>query len=67
VAASSESNFIDIYNAKDGGHAFKLKCCFSQELLSWHPKRSILAYIDEEERGKSSNRGEEQFVHLFYQ
>jgi WD40 repeat protein len=47
VATSSESNYIDIYNAIDGGQAFKVKCCFSQELLSWHPKRNILAYIDE--------------------
>jgi hypothetical protein len=47
VAASSDSNFIDIYNARDGGQSFRLKCSYAQEVLSWHPKRNILAYVDE--------------------
>jgi hypothetical protein len=67
VATSSDSNFIDIYNARDGGQAFKVKCSFNQEILGWHPKRNILAYIDEEDKGRSMSRGEEQYVHLFYQ
>lgn len=46
VAASSDSSFIDIYNAKEGGQSFKIKCSYTQEVLSWHPKRNVLAYID---------------------
>jgi WD40 repeat protein len=47
LAASSDGNFIDIYNVKEGGQGHRLKCSQVQEVLSWHPKKSILAYIDE--------------------
>ena len=67
MAASSDSHFIDIFNAERGGQAYKIKCSGSQEMLSWHPKKMILAYLDEEDKRKSLDKGEDNYVHLLYQ
>lgn len=58
LAASSDSNCIDIFNAEKGGSAWKIKCSTSQETLSWHPSKMVLAYIDEEDKRRSLDRGD---------
>jgi len=67
VAGSCDSNSIEIYNLENGGQAHRIKCSQSQEMLSWHPKRMVLAYLDEEDKKKSLDRGDESYVHLFSQ
>lgn len=67
MAASSEGNFIDILNVERGGIAWRLKSSNAQEVLAWHPKKMLLAYIDEEDKRKSLDKGEDNYMHLFYQ
>jgi hypothetical protein len=66
LAASSEANSIDIFNAEKGGLAFKVKSSTSQEVIGWHPKKMVLAYLDEEDKRRSMDRGEDSYVHLLY-
>ena len=68
LAASSDATCIDIFNVAKGGQAYRIKTSPSQEILSWHPKKMLLAYIDygENER-KSLDKTEESYIHLFYQ
>jgi hypothetical protein len=67
VAASSEGSYIDIFNVERGGQAYKLKSSSTQEVLAWHPKRMMLAYIDEEDKRRSLDKGEDSYLHLFHQ
>lgn len=64
-AASCDSNSIDVFNSERGGQSYRIKCSQNQEALQWHPKRLVLAYIDEEDKKRSLDRGEDSYVHLF--
>ena len=58
IAASSDANCIDIFNADQGGLAWRIKTSMSQEVLAWHPQKMVLAYIDEEDKRRSLDRGD---------
>jgi hypothetical protein len=36
-------------------------------MLGWHPRKMVLAYLDEEDKKRSLGREEDPYVHLFYQ
>lgn len=57
---------IDFYNTKTGGHAFRIKCGTSQQVMEWNPTRNVLAYVDiTEDDRKEGHEKEERLIHLF--
>ena len=60
VKVPVEEPCIDFYNVVTGGHAHRIKCGNTQQVLEWHPKKPILAYFDYDEEDKKRSGSERE-------
>lgn len=55
-----EEPCIDLYNVATGGHAYRIRCGNTQQVLEWHPRKPILAYFDYDEEDKKKPGSERE-------
>ncbi len=65
MAVSSQDPCIELYNVEKGGLAYKIETRSSMENVSWHPKKMVLAYTEEDDKKKGDRNLDDAGIKLF--